>query len=396
MNNKMNLLYFTQFYYPAIYGGGEYIFYLITRELARRGHNVHVVCQKLINTPFYEEFSGVHIHRVGSDYEFAGTLPPTIGYNINYLLQAFRKGRRLILQKRKQEAKFDLIHSNTFVPAFCGDLCSRLYHIPHIVTFHDVYQTHDTSFWNQWMSKQRTAPIYAAFAGKIVEKLVLKLKVRTFHTVSEMTKNDLLASGVDEARICVVPNGISKAEYEAPGIAEQNQAIFVGRLIFYKNVETVIRAFRKVVKEIPDAKLVIVGEGPSKANLVEEAKDVKDNILFTGIISHLEKVKLIKASKFMVFPSLIEGFGIAIIEAFACSKPVIVANVRPPSDIVNSGETGYVVEAFDTNEWSEKMRELFKNEELRRTLGTKAYKVFQEKYELQKIVDQIESIYFQN
>lgn len=392
----MNLLYFTQFYYPAIFGGGEYIFYLITRELARRGHNVHVVCQKLINTSFYEEFAGVHIHRVGSDYAFAGTLPPTIGYNIGYLLHAFRKGRRLILEKRKQEAKFDLIHSNTFVPAFCGDLCSRLYHIPHIVTFHDVYQTHDTSFWNQWMSKQRTAPKYAAFAGKIVEKLVLKLRVRTFHTVSEMTKSDLLASGVDETRICVVPNGISQSEYETHGIAEQHQAIFVGRLIFYKNVETVIRAFKLVVKEIPDARLVIVGDGPSKASLVEEAKDIKNNILFTGIISHNEKVKLINASKFMVFPSLIEGFGIAIIEAFACSKPAIVANVRPPSDIVNTGVTGYVVEAFDIDDWSEKMMELFKNDELRRSLGVNAHNVFEEKYELQKIVDQIESIYYDN
>jgi glycosyltransferase involved in cell wall biosynthesis len=92
-----------------------------------------------------------------------------------------------------------------------------------------------------------------------------------------------------------------------------------------------------VVKVIPEAKLVIVGEGPLKGNLVEEAKDLKENILFTGIISHSEKVKLIKSPKFMVFPSLIEGFGIAIIEGFACSKPVIVANVGPPSDTVKDG-----------------------------------------------------------
>jgi hypothetical protein len=96
-----------------------------------------------------------------------------------------------------------------------------MYHVQHIVTFHDVYHSQDSSFWNQWVSKQRTAPIYAAIAGKIVEKLVLKLKVKKFHTVSEMTKNDLMASGVEEDRISVVPNGISKTEYDVHGIAEQ-------------------------------------------------------------------------------------------------------------------------------------------------------------------------------
>ena len=85
-------------------------------------------------------------------------------------------------------------------------------------------------------------------------------------------------------------------------------AVFVGRLVFYKNLETVIRAFTKVVRTIPDARLEILGDGPNREMLRREAEPLGGSVHFAGRVSHEEKIKRIKNSSFMVFPSLLEGF----------------------------------------------------------------------------------------
>ena len=70
----MNLLFFTQLFYPEVYGGGEYLFFLLTRKLVKRGHRVYVITQKLKGSPKTEMYEGIEIHRVGSNIRFTGTL----------------------------------------------------------------------------------------------------------------------------------------------------------------------------------------------------------------------------------------------------------------------------------------------------------------------------------
>lgn len=399
----MNLLYFTQLFYPAIFGGGEYLFYLLTRSLSKRGHKTYVITQKLMGTSRREEFEGIEIIRIGSDFQFSGTLPPTISHNLAYLVGSVIGARRIIHTLKKEGKAIDLIHSNTYVPALAGQICGRLYNIPHIVTFHDVYQAQDTRFWNEWMRRSKTGtPFYASVAARWIEKIVLKMKPDMFHTVSEVSKCDLSRFGVSENKIQVIPNGIDKMDFvgeeSLPNSTHQNDpqaetAIFVGRLVFYKNVETILRAFKLVVKEFPNAKLLIIGDGPSKNQLVDESFSIRESVVFTGRISQKEKVQLIKDSTLMVFPSLMEGFGIAIIEGFACTKPVLVSDVRPLSDIVTNGYDGYILPPFDEKVWAEKIIELFKDKTKCQELGKNAHAEFLQKYELEKVVSKIEDLY---
>jgi glycosyltransferase involved in cell wall biosynthesis len=389
-----------QLFYPYVFGGGEYIFFLITRELVKRGHNVHVITQLLHGTQPMEVFEGIQIHRVGSQFVSSDTLPPTIKYHLQYLIHASKKGREIIIENRRRGENIEVIHSNTYAPALCGHLCSRFYGIPHIVTFHDIYQASSNKFWKDWMSKQKgNTPFYASTVAKFIEKLVLRLDVSAFHTVSEMSKQDLMSFGISNDKIAVIPNGIDRYQYQEYGTKNSNYtlrepiAVFVGRLIFYKNIETVIKAFKNVVKVIPNAQLIIIGEGPHKKNLVEEAESLQSNILFTGRIPHTEKIKIIKKSSFMVFPSLIEGFGIAIIEGFACNKPVLVSDIRPLSDIVKDGYTGFVIPPFDIYAWEEKMIQLFNNRTKQEEMGKNAYQEFLSNYEIEKIASRIEQLY---
>ncbi len=392
----MNILFFTQLFYPILFGGGEYLFFLLAKELVKRGHTVHVIAQRLSDTGEFEQVEGINIHRVGSEISYSVTLPPTIGTNLRYLISAVKKGRSIIKENRRNGVKrIDIIHSNTFVPALSGYLCSKLYGLPHVITFHDVYQASDKKFWKNWMAKQQTdVPVYASSLSKIVERIVLKLNPAVFHTVSEMSKEDMVNFGVKPDKIMVIPNGIEPSSYQQYNIrggsditsSTEYNAVFVGRLLFYKNVQTVIRAFRKVIVVIPNAKLIIIGDGPSKEELLKEAAPIKENVIFTQRIPHDCKVKIIAESSFMVFPSLIEGFGIAIIEAFACKKPVLVSDIRPQSDIVKDNHSGFLISPFDEEEWANKMIYLFRNIEQQKRMGENAYKEFLNKYEIDAMI----------
>src|SRR5881397_1140978 len=98
----MRILYFTQLFYPFLFGGGEYIFYLFARELARRGHIVDVVTQQLISTTNFEVYENVNIHRIGKESTYKGTLPPTITQNFDFFINAIRKGRQIINEGKKK------------------------------------------------------------------------------------------------------------------------------------------------------------------------------------------------------------------------------------------------------------------------------------------------------
>jgi glycosyltransferase involved in cell wall biosynthesis len=398
----MNVLYFTQLFYPNVFGGGEYLFYLISRALVERGHKVHVVTQRLHGTKPVEVFDGINIHRVGSEIRFSGTLPPTIRHNLRFLINAVQKGREIIKADKTKKGNIDIIHSNPFVPVLAGHLCSLLYNIPHIVSLHDVYQANNTKFWNDWMSREiENAPFYAPTVAKLIEKIILRLNVSVFHTVSEMSRQDLISFGVKANKIRVISPGLDALQLQEGKYENMNSkelllgptAVFIGRLIAYKNIQTVIQAFDKVVRVIPNARLIIIGEGPYKHELVNVAKTIKDNITFTGKIAHNEKLEIIRRSSFMVFPSLVEGFGIAIIEGFACSKPVLVSNVRPSSDVVRGGYTGFVISPFDIDEWADKMIQLFNNKDQQEEMGKNAYQDFISNYELKNIVTKMERLY---
>jgi glycosyltransferase involved in cell wall biosynthesis len=396
----MNILFFTQLFYPSLYGGGEYLFFLVAKELVKRGYGVHVIAQRLSGTEVFEQVEGINIHRVGSEISYLGSLPQTVRTNLRYLTSAVKKGRKIIKESRSSIKSIDIIHSNTYVPAVSGYVCSKLYSLPHIITFHDVYQASDKKFWKNWTVAQQTnVPFYASSLSRIVEGIVLKLNPAVFHTVSNRSKEDLMNFRVKADKIRVIPNGIESTSYQynkgsgTDIISIQHNAVFVGRLVFYKNIQTVIRAFRKVIAVVPDARLIIIGDGPFKEQLLKEADPIKENVIFTERVSHDYKVRRIAESSFMVFPSLIEGFGIAIIESFACKKPVLVSNIRPMSDIVKDNHSGFLISPFDEEEWANKMIYLFRNLKQQKRMGENAYQEFQSKYEINGIVTAYQKLY---
>ena len=382
----MKIIYFTQLFYPAVFGGGEYIFYHWARELVKKGHDVFVITQSLQGEKSYEEVEGIKVFRVGSKLKLSGTLPVGILPNISYLLKSYFIGKKII-----KENNIDLIHSNTYIPVLSAQWCATK--IPHIATIHDVYYTSKNDFWETW-SKQNKISRLTKFLGPIIEKRIAKTNVTLFHTVSQQSKKDIESLGVTKP-IKVIPNGIDSSLYDVAAEQKKFQAIYVGRLIFYKNIDVIIDAFNLITKKFPSAQLIIVGDGPMKNHLNEKINKLclEKNIHLKGNISDEQKFNLLQESSVLLNPSLIEGFGIVVLEGFAAGKPVLVSNSKPLSDLVEDNVDGFVIEHDKPEMWSEKIIQLFKDESLTKQMGFAGKQKVYKKYSVDVLVDNLLTIY---
>jgi len=146
----------------------------------------------------------------------------------------------------------------------------------------------------------------------------------------------------------------------------------------------------KIAREIKDEnfKLFIIGRGPERKKLERQAKKMglEDKVTFTGYLNDQEKTKIIKSSDVFLFPSLMEGFGMAPLEAMSLGVPAIVSNRGALPEAAGKGAT---VLDLDVDLWAKEVVKIWKNPELKTKLSQKARKRSEE-FGWRKSVDKTE------
>lgn len=381
----MNVLLLSQFF-SLTKGGGEYVFSLIAKSLADEGNNVWVITNRIKNE-VYPTHKNIKIIFVPPTLEYRGGLPTGFYENLRYTIGAIRKGLSII-----KKEKINIVHSNNFAPALAGSILSTLTGKPHITTIHDVFSLCGRQYWKLWGRQTNVSKISVFFAPHF-EKMIIRLKHKAIHTVSETTKEDLIKFGSKES-IYVIPNGIeidNIKSYEPRPF----QFVYIGRLVFYKNLEVAIKAIAIVKESFPNIRLIIAGGGPHKENLEKLVNDLKlqQNVKLVGYVSEKEKEILLGTSHGLVFPSLCEGFGIVILEAFVQRKPVLVSNIRPLSDIVTNNVTGFVISPHDENEWAKAFMYVIENPEKSSQIGETGRKELEKTYSFENMKEKILKMY---
>lgn len=380
----MNILLLTQFFTPTI-GGGEVVFCNLAKALADDGNHVWVITNR-IKGETYLSHKNIKIIFVPPLLEHKSGFSNKLIDNIIYCFCAVVKAFSII-----KKEKINVIHSNNYAPALSGTILSFLTSKPHITVIHDIVSTYK-DYW-KIERKQKKVSKLNALIGPIFEKLIIKKKCSAIHTVSNTTKDDLIEFGTKNP-IYVIPNVIY---FDEPKKSEINplQFIFIGRLLHYKNLNVVIKAVSILKKTYPNLTLIIVGSGPYKENLERLVTDLNlhDNIKFKGQVSQEEKNEWLSTSQSVVFPSVLEGFGLVILEAFAFKKPILVADVRPLSEIVDHENTGYVIPAEDEKEWAKAMERIIKEPGKAVKMGEAGRKVLDEKYDPEKMCQKVMNMY---
>jgi glycosyltransferase involved in cell wall biosynthesis len=389
----MNILLLTQFFSPTR-GGGEVMFYQLADQLARRGHKIFVIKHKMLVSDLSEDNisslpSNVVVYEIDPAVEHRGGLPTGIFQNVLYILNSIKIGLKII-----KTNQVDVIHCNAYSPIFAGWFLSKLTGVPLLVTIHDVASLYGYNFWKEWMRWFGGFSHLKAFVGHILELLIIKLG-KNIHTVSDTSKRDLEALCTKCNKI-VIPNALNLEYYniEANNITYDNFILFIGRLVYYKNLDLVIEAL-KLLKRKRDTKLIVLGDGPMRStwkSLVNRYH-LDDNVEFKGVVSHGEKIHYLSKARAIVLPSIFEGFGIVVLEAWALKKPVIVADVEPLNKLVEDGLNGFVAKPNDPRKWAELISRLMSEEDLARKLGENGFQKLLREYTIQKTVKQFENVY---
>lgn len=169
--------------------------------------------------------------------------------------------------------------------------------------------------------------------------------------------------------------------------------LFVGRLVYYKGVEHLIEAMKGI-----DAGLLILGRGPLREGLERQAASarISGRVHFVDWAGDEEMPAYFHACDMLVLPSVArtEAFGLVILEAQACGKPVISTELGTGTSYANlDGVTGAVVPAADTRALAEEIDRLFKNPSLREELGLRGKERVEREFGISNMIDSVAGIY---
>ena len=166
-----------------------------------------------------------------------------------------------------------------------------------------------------------------------------------------------------------------------------NQIIFVGRLSKEKGILKLLSISKELPKEIH---LIIVGIGPEENNVKIASK--QKNIHYLGYLPPEKTIPLIRGSKILVQPSLVEGISSTILESMACQTSIIASNVGGNSELIKNNENGILMDTQNSDSLLEQIISLIDNKELRKSFENKSLK-FVEKYDWNKIGENYLKIY---
>lgn len=246
---------------------------------------------------------------------------------------------------------------------------------------------HGSEVLDNWRRKR--GGFKSRLVGKIIERFYRKAK--KIITVSEYSKNLLVKSGLGADKISVIPNGIDKEKFSRPGNpAKIRQKLGLNRekiiltlavLKPRKGQDMVIKALPEVIKKFPSLKYIIAGRGEDKGRLrrLVEELNLEPWIIFTDFVPEENLIDYYDLCDVFVMPSRqegprVEGFGIPFLEANARGKPVIGGRHGGVPEVVKDGETGILVDPYDSKAISRALIKLLEDERLRRELGQKGKK----------------------
>lgn len=369
----------------------------LAKSLVKRGIEIHAVVPHAEGLNKEEIIDGVFIHRFQYLYPVnfqSLAYFPGIPENIKKLSGKIQIIPFIISMTKKMFeviAKYDIqiINAHWALPsALLAVLTKRIHGLPVIAKLYGV----------ELFIVQRKYFFLKPFLKKAV------LNSDSIVANSEGTQNiGYKITGREDIKI--IPDGVD-TDYFSPAnngneirkrlnLNEYYVVLACGRLIERKGFEYLIKAMSHIIEEIPNTKLIQVGEGPERPKLIKLASSLgmSKNIIFAGLASNEDLPKYYAACDCFVLPSIVdsrgdtEGLGITLLEAMSTGKPVIGTNVGGIPYALHNGEGGFLVEQKNPLELAKKIIILLKSENLREEFGKRGRKVVEKRFNWDKIAE---------
>ena len=384
----MKILQITPTFIPSRFGGVS-LFYNLSRNLVKRGHEVVVY-----TTDIRDRYSRLSDIQGGRDIDGVKV------YYFRNISNSLATKYRLAIPKgmsvavKSEISNFDIIHLHN-VRTFQNIIVHRYakkYSIPYVLQARGSLVTF---FYKGWQKR-----IFDVIWGRRILKDATKLVALT-----PIEAEQYRSMGISEDKIEIIPNGIELSEFanlpergkfrRKHGLGnDQRVILYLGRIHKIKGLDLLVRAFAELSRPLNSVKLVIAGPddgylSPLKKLIAD--LEISNEVLFTGHLYGEDKVAAYVDADAFVLPSTYEIFGNVVLEACACGTPVIVTDRCGIADAVD-GQAGVVV-LYDKDQLRDALLYMLSDEKMRLQFGEKGKLLVRDKFNWEKIAERIEDIY---
>ena len=273
---------------------------------------------------------------------------------------------KLKILKELDDFRPDVIHVAT--PSGLGLLGVKYAEQNNIPTI-SIYHTHYVSYVKYYFG-------FIPLVEKAVNKWILKRYDEFYNHInlsyipSQLMVDAMVGYGVQRERLKVWARGINTKLFNPEkrdlayiqGITKNDKpkVLFASRLVWEKNLETLFSIYDDLSRQALDVNLIIAGDGKN----VKEAKERMPEAFFLGFLPHNELARVYASCETMVFPSISETYGNVVVEAMACGCVPIIARGGGSQALVKNGETGFLCEPNNAEEYVQHIKELLSDKEL--------------------------------
>ncbi len=343
--------------------GGQYQVLNLAVELCERGHEMLLVCQRGSALESRSREKGLSIETV----RMRGDADVAAWSRLGGILRAFRP---------------NVIHAHT----------GRAHAVALGATFfHDVD------------ALVVTRRVSSSIRRAVLSKLKYSRLVTVFVAISSCVARTLLEAGVPSGRIRVIPSCVRLEDFEGVHASDrlfselelsgdEPIVLNVGSLSKEKSQEDILSVAQNVLREIPDARFFIAGEGRLRQRLEKRARElgVESAVHLLGFRTDIPE--LMKISRLFIFPSKSEGLGTSVLQALAAGLPVVASDAGGISEVVEDGRTGFLVGVHDVTSMSAAVMKLLRDRQLASDFGERG-RVAARSYSFEKAGASHEELY---
>ena len=380
--------------YGSPIGGAEVLMFALRDALRQQGHDVRL----------FSSSAGTSVDSDKAEYECYGTLS-----RFRTLLQTLNPWAYLRLRRVLQDFRPDVVHVRMFLTQLSPFILPLLRQIPslyHVVWYRPICPT-GTKLLPTGLPCQEPAGYVCYRNGCVPLRDWVPLRFQMWlwrkwrHVFKRIVANSravqecLIADGVEPVE--VIHNGVA-VEPVTRVLGSKPVAVFAGRLVPEKGVDVLLQAFAIVICGLPEARLLIAGDGPERDKLIEltEKLGITRNVTFLGHLDKGELERRFAQAWVQVVPSRwAEPFGLVAVEAMMRGTAVVASSMGGLREIVQDGETGFLVPPNDPRTLAEKLVTVLSDRTKAESMGWSGREVAETRFSLARQCDQFVSLYQQ-
>ncbi len=276
-------------------------------------------------------------------------------------LAAWRTARRI---------KSDLIHAHWVLPnGFIGAIVSRLLDIPLVVSLpgSDVLLAGKNRLFNG-MAR------FAWRSASLITTNSIELRDEAIRLGAPAAKFDLIIYGVNAREFVPCANGTCELRAQLGMCDEDVIVLGVGRMVYKKGFDVLIRALALLRASHPRVKAVLIGDGDLKDEWQSLAREcgIAERVLFVGRVPHDQIARHYNMSDMLAMPSVTrpaDGLNVCVVDAMACGKPIVASRAAGNSLVVADGVNGLLVDENDPAQLARAIARLVDDSQLRAQMG---------------------------